>query len=160
MWWGELEEQWRMQKKKLVVLQVKRSKNITSGITFDNDKHYHKLPQASGNINCYKKINCSLSSNTGLGQYLKKIFGKTKWIKSKVNSQQRKLFVTFSVHLTSKQLSKTIQCIYSWFNPLSANFTKWSNTLKRFVGKLLTNCLSVFDHFVGLVLKGLKTFCK
>ena len=29
-------------------------------------------------------------------------------------------------------------------NPLSANPTKWSN------------CLSVFDHFVGLVLKGLR----
>ena len=40
-------------------------------------------------------------------------------------------------------------------NPLSANFTKWSNTLKQFVGKLQTNCLSVFDHFVRLALKGL-----
>ena len=28
-------------------------------------------------------------------------------------------------------------------------------TLKQFVGKLLTNCLSVFDLFVGLALKGL-----
>ena len=40
-------------------------------------------------------------------------------------------------------------------NPLSANFTKWSNTLKQFDGKLPTNCLSLFDHFVGLALKGL-----
>ena len=40
-------------------------------------------------------------------------------------------------------------------NPLSANPTKWSNTLKQFVGILPTNCLSVFDHFVGLTLKGL-----
>ena len=40
-------------------------------------------------------------------------------------------------------------------NPLMANITKWSNTLKQFVGKLATNCLSVFDHFVGLALKGL-----
>ena len=40
------------------------------------------------------------------------------------------------------------------FNPLSANPTKWSNTLKQFVGKLPTNCLSVFDHFVRLVVKG------
>ena len=31
-----------------------------------------------------------------------------------------------------------------------------SNTLKQFVGKLPTNCLSVFDHFVVLALKGLK----
>ena len=41
-------------------------------------------------------------------------------------------------------------------NPLSANPTKSSNTLKQFVGKLPTNCLSLFDHFVGLALKGLK----
>ena len=40
-------------------------------------------------------------------------------------------------------------------NPLSANPTKCSNTLKQFVGKLPTNCLSVFDHFVRLALKGL-----
>ena len=44
---------------------------------------------------------------------------------------------------------------YFSINPFSANFTKWSNTLKQFIGNLATNCLSVFDHFVGLVLKGL-----
>ena len=38
---------------------------------------------------------------------------------------------------------------------LSANSTKWSNTLKHFVGELPTSFLSVFDHFVGLALKGL-----
>ena len=43
-------------------------------------------------------------------------------------------------------------------NPLSANTTKWSNTLKQFVGKLPTDCLRVFDHFVGLALKGLSIF--
>ena len=42
------------------------------------------------------------------------------------------------------------------FNPLSANPTKWSNTLKQFVGIFSANCLSVFDHFVRLALKGLK----
>ena len=36
-------------------------------------------------------------------------------------------------------------------NPLSANPTKRSNTLKQ----LPTNSLSVFDHFVILALKGL-----
>ena len=41
-------------------------------------------------------------------------------------------------------------------NPLNASPTKWSNTLKQFVGKLPPNCLSVFDHFGGLELKGLK----
>ena len=41
-------------------------------------------------------------------------------------------------------------------NPLSVNPTKWSNTLKQVVGKLPTNCLSVFDHFGKLAHKGLK----
>ena len=38
-----------------------------------------------------------------------------------------------------------------YLNPLRANSPKWSNTLKQFVSKLSTNCLSVFDHFVGLL---------
>ena len=42
-------------------------------------------------------------------------------------------------------------------NSLSANITKWSNTIKQFVGKLPTNCLSVFDHFVGLTIKRLNS---
>ena len=41
------------------------------------------------------------------------------------------------------------------FNHLSVNPTKWSNTLKQFVSDFPTNCLSVFDHFVGLALQGL-----
>ena len=40
-------------------------------------------------------------------------------------------------------------------NPLTTNPTKWSNRLKQFVGKLPMNCLSLFDHFVKLALKGL-----
>ena len=44
------------------------------------------------------------------------------------------------------------------FKSLSANSEKWSNTLKQFVGNLPTNCLSVFDHFMNLALKGLNVF--
>ena len=40
-------------------------------------------------------------------------------------------------------------------NPLSANPEKWSNTLKQIVGNMTTICLSVFDHFMNLALKGL-----
>ena len=40
-------------------------------------------------------------------------------------------------------------------NYLKVNPTKWSSTLRQFVGYHPTNCLSVFDHFVGLALKGL-----
>ena len=42
-----------------------------------------------------------------------------------------------------------------FFHPLSANPTKWSNTIKQFVTFWPTNSLSVFDHFVGFALKGL-----
>ena len=45
-------------------------------------------------------------------------------------------------------------CVTS-INPSSANFTKWSNTVKQLVSNLPTNCLRVFGHFVGLVIKGL-----
>ena len=41
-------------------------------------------------------------------------------------------------------------------NPLSTNSKKWSNIL--FDGKLPANCLSVFNHFVGLALKWLIPF--
>ena len=41
-------------------------------------------------------------------------------------------------------------------NPLNPNPTKWSNTLKHFVGKSRQIVLSVFDYFVGLVLIGLR----
>ena len=42
------------------------------------------------------------------------------------------------------------------FNLLNANPEKWSNTLKQIVGNLPTICLSVFDHFMNLALKGLR----
>ena len=48
-----------------------------------------------------------------------------------------------------------LSILISSFNPLSANPQIWLNTLKQFVGKLPTNCLSVFDHLVKLALKGL-----
>ena len=59
------------------------------------------------------------------------------------------------VKLSFRDLWFKIFCFTSFDNPFSANPTKWSNTPKQFVGNLPTNCLSVFDHFVGLTLKGL-----
>ena len=41
---------------------------------------------------------------------------------------------------------------------LYASTPQNGQTLKQFVGRLLANCLNVFDHFVGLVLKGLIIF--
>ena len=66
---------------------------------------------------------------------------------SDLTCQHRLLWNGSRVALTTKRR----------FNSLSANFTKWSNTLKQFVGKLPTNCLSMFDHFVELSLKGLRS---
>ena len=43
-------------------------------------------------------------------------------------------------------------------DPLSANLTKWSTT-QTICRQKLTNCWSLFNHFVGLALKGL-TICK
>ena len=40
-------------------------------------------------------------------------------------------------------------------NLLNANPEKWLNPLKQIVGNLPTICLSVFDHFMNLALKGL-----
>ena len=54
-------------------------------------------------------------------------------------------------HSKKEQIQKYIS-----LNPLNTKFTKWSNTLKQSVGKLPTNCLSVFDYFVGLAFKGLR----
>ena len=44
-----------------------------------------------------------------------------------------------------------------YLNPLSANSTKWSNTIKQLVDNLPKTCLSVFGHFVKLALKGLES---
>ena len=41
------------------------------------------------------------------------------------------------------------------FNPLSANHTKMAKYTETIRRVLWTNCLSVFDHFVELALKGL-----
>ena len=50
---------------------------------------------------------------------------------------------------------------YIYLHPLSTNPPKWSNTLEQFASNLPTNCLSVFDDFVILALKGLnKAFLK
>ena len=46
-----------------------------------------------------------------------------------------------------KVLRLFVDCICISYNVL--------DTLKQFVGNLPTNCLSVFGHFMGLVLKGL-----
>ena len=56
---------------------------------------------------------------------------------------------SFSKDMNFRIITSSIHFVY----PLSANITKWSNILKQ----LPTNCLSVFDHFVILALKGLKT---
>ena len=45
--------------------------------------------------------------------------------------------------------AELVKFVSEYFNLFSANPTKWSNTLNRIV----SNCFSVFDHFVGLALK-------
>ena len=62
-------------------------------------------------------------------------------------------FVKFLEHFPCK--TPPVAASVKFINPLSANPAKWSNTLKEFFGKLPTNCLSLFDHFVDFALKGL-----
>ena len=57
---------------------------------------------------------------------------------------------------SEERYKNNIQKKKDCFNPLNANPEKWSNTLKQIVGNLPTICLSVFDHFMNLALKGLK----
>ena len=59
-----------------------------------------------------------------------------------------------SVILFHKSQSEVILGTFD-LNSLSANPIKWSNTRKQFVNKLPTNCLSLFNHFMKLALKGL-----
>ena len=60
-----------------------------------------------------------------------------------------------SIHICSMLMLDLIQ--WCSFKPLSVNLTKWSNTLKQFVRKFANELfLSMFNHFVGLVLKGLR----
>ena len=47
--------------------------------------------------------------------------------------------------------------VRGYSNSISANPTKWSNSFKQLVGNLPTNCLIVFNHFVKLALKELKS---
>ena len=54
-----------------------------------------------------------------------------------------------------KKMQDSMQRKVFQFNSLNANPTKWPNTLKQFVSKLPTNCLSVFGHFVNLALQRL-----
>ena len=61
----------------------------------------------------------------------------------------------FGFVIQRKTLTNYCGFYFTFFNPLSAKPKKLPNTLKQFVGKLPTNCLSVFDHFVGLALKRL-----
>ena len=63
--------------------------------------------------------------------------------------------VSRGVFRSQTNIKDRVPCKQSVVSPLSANPRKWINTLKQFVGKLPTNYLSVFDHFVKLALKGL-----
>ena len=66
-------------------------------------------------------------------------------------------FLLLAMPLNGKlsDANNIIRSTVSYFNPLSANITKWSNTIKQFISSLTSNCLSVFGQFVGLALKGL-----
>ena len=82
-----------------------------------------------------------------------------------LNWMQQELYYLY-IHILEEDQPKTwesvsqtyqLKVFHKLLTFLSANSTKWSNILKQFVGNSLTNCLSVFDHFVELPFKGLTT---
>ena len=86
------------------------------------------------------------------------LFAWEKILKSTICKKFVKRFLFF---ITSMLLYFRAKALYSnitntGIDSLSANLTKCSNTLKQLVENLLPNCFSVFDHFVGLVLKRLR----
>ena len=72
------------------------------------------------------------------------------------NSVYWKTFSCYIVYHFIEDL--IIRCFLQLIKPLSANPTKWSNTLKQFVRNFPKNYLSVFDNFVILALTGLNDF--
>ena len=69
------------------------------------------------------------------------------------------LLLTFSTPSNTKHLeNRSSSQMKHKIKALGANSTKWSNTLKQFVGSLPRNWLSVFGHFVGLALQGLNLY--
>ena len=96
------------------------------------------------------------------------VFSGPHWVQTQENTDQKK----FPVWTLFRQCphNKNSQNSYTSNNtdmklwPLSTHSngtnlstispTKWSNTLKQFVGKLPANFLSLLDHFVDWCLKG------
>ena len=76
-----------------------------------------------------------------------------------VHSTHRSCSKYRDAHLGNWQASM-MDIFANTLNTLSVNPTKWSNRLKQFIGELPKNCLSLFDHFVGLALKELTIFSK
>ena len=77
----------------------------------------------------------------------------------------KEFFRLFAVDLLLQWKEEIVLCdefdfAVNTFKPSSTNPQKWSNTLKQFVDNLSINCLSVFDHFLGLARKELKVIHK
>ena len=101
------------------------------------DLPHKKIPQKTQLVTKVKIVNNSLPSSN-ISQ------------KSVSGRRKAKSTLSFPARPSLDPVAK------SWYpNLLSANHKKWSNTFKQFVGKLPTNCLNVFDDFVGLALERL-----
>ena len=105
-----------------------------------------------------------ISFGLGLTLRMKNDFKCFVWYKNQTKLQHRQFSTS---HNSWKYLSNQTEtsCYknglkFNILNPLSAKLIKWPNTVKQFVGNLMTNFLSVFGHFLGLVLKGLSFWFK
>ena len=80
------------------------------------------------------------------------------WMREVSSTAKAGKLITLSRDELHSWKKNKVKHICFFLNPLSANLTKWSNTLKQFVG-CCQRIVSAFDHFVGLPLKWLKN-CK
>ena len=76
------------------------------------------------------------------------------WVVNTPKSRQCQLIHKWHCQICTRRVNKRLVVAVK-NNPISANPTKWSNTLKQLVGNLPTNYFSVFHHFGGLALKGI-----
>ena len=77
------------------------------------------------------------------------------YIVGKIRSEWFNSWILYSII----KVLHTNKYVWIWglFNLLGSKPTKWSNTLKKSVDNLLTNCFSVFDHFGLLARKVMVT---
>ena len=122
-----------------------------------NNKHCILLSTTRQSITLASFLQCRICTNRNSLFYCNKSAAEA-WICLVLSHGSHHAFFSVQTNWNGGRMAERKSCIFTckiiiiiifYVNPLTVNPTKWSNTLP-------TNCLSVFNHFVGLALKGLK----